>query len=133
MPTTNQLVRFGRKKKWKPQNAPALDGCPFKRGVVLRAYTIEPRKPNSGHMPVVKVRLTNGKEVTAYVPGDGMMARIREHSIVLIKGGGPARVPGVKYRCVPGALDLAGGTPGGTQDKNKRRSSRSLYGVKLER
>lgn len=133
MPTINQLVRFGREKKRHASNAPALEGCPFKSGVIMLAHDIEPRKPNSGHMHVCKVKLTNGKLVNAYVPGDGMMQAVREHMRVLVKGGGPSHVPGVKYRLVPGALDLKGGTPGGTQDKRKRKQGRSLYGVKLAR
>ena len=128
MPTANQLVRKGRKKVKHTSKAPALEGCPQRRGVVQRVTVIKPKKPNSAERCVARVRLTTGKSVTAYVPGEGTGHRIQEHSVVLVRGGGPPDLPGVKYRLVPGALDLQGGSPGGKF--GPRKQSRSRYGVK---
>lgn len=120
MPTINQIVRFGRKKIEKKNKAPALGGCPQKRGVCTRVYTTTPKKPNSALRKVARVRLTNGIEVTAYIPGEGH--NLQEHSIVLIRGGRVKDLPGVRYTIVRGALDTAGVAD--------RRQSRSRYGTK---
>ncbi len=120
MPTINQLVRKGRKKVKKKSKAPALMGCPQKRGVCIRVYTTTPKKPNSALRKVCKVRLSNGYEVIAYIPGEGH--NLQEHSIVLIRGGRVKDLPGVKYHVVRGVYDCAG--------VEGRRQSRSLYGVK---
>lgn len=120
MPTVNQLVRFGRKKKHKKTSAPALDRSPQKRGVCTRVYTSTPKKPNSALRKVARVRLSNGIEVTAYIPGEGH--NLQEHSIVLIRGGRIKDLPGVRYHIIRGTLDTSG-----VQD---RRQSRSKYGAK---
>ncbi|MEO0096140.1 MAG: 30S ribosomal protein S12 [candidate division WOR-3 bacterium] len=120
MPTINQLVRFGRKKVVKKSRAPALTGCPQRRGVCTRVYTTTPKKPNSALRKVCKVRMTNGYEVTAYIPGEGH--NLQEHSIVLVRGGRVKDLPGVRYHVVRGKYDAAG-----VEDRKK---SRSLYGVK---
>lgn len=120
MPTINQLVRRGREKLRKKQKAPALQGSPQKRGVCIRVYTTTPKKPNSALRKVARVRLTNGIEVTSYIPGIGH--NLQEHSIVLIRGGRVKDLPGVRYHIIRGALDAAG-----VQD---RRQGRSLYGAK---
>jgi small subunit ribosomal protein S12 len=119
MPTINQLVRLGRGKKIKKSKAPALQGCPQKRGVCVRVYTVTPKKPNSALRKVARVRLTNGIEVTAYIPGIGH--NLQEHSVVLVRGGRVRDLPGVRYKIIRGALDAAG-----VQD---RRKSRSKYGT----
>jgi small subunit ribosomal protein S12 len=119
MPTINQLVRYGRKKKEKRSRAPALQGCPQKRGVCLRVYTVTPKKPNSALRKVARVRLTNGIEVTAYIPGIGH--NLQEHSVVLVRGGRVRDLPGVRYKIIRGALDAAG--------VQNRRKSRSKYGA----
>ncbi|MFZ8830937.1 MAG: 30S ribosomal protein S12 [Thermodesulfobacteriaceae bacterium] len=119
MPTINQLVRYGRKKKEKRSRAPALQGCPQKRGVCLRVYTVTPKKPNSALRKVARVRLTNGIEVTAYIPGIGH--NLQEHSVVLVRGGRVRDLPGVRYKIIRGALDAAG--------VQNRRKSRSKYGT----
>ncbi len=119
MPTINQLVRLGRGKKEKRSKAPALQGCPQKRGVCVRVYTVTPKKPNSALRKVARVRLTNGIEVTAYIPGIGH--NLQEHSVVLVRGGRVRDLPGVRYKIIRGALDAAG-----VQD---RRKSRSKYGT----
>ena len=106
MPTINQLVRKGRKKQFKKNNVPALDASPQKRGVCTRVYTTTPKKPNSAMRKVARVRLTNGKEVNAYIPGEGH--NLQEHSIVLVRGGRVKDLPGVRYHIVRGALDTAG-------------------------
>ncbi len=106
MPTINQLVRKGRKKQLKKNKVPALQGNPQKRGVCTRVYTTTPKKPNSAMRKVARVRLTNGKEVNAYIPGEGH--NLQEHSIVLIRGGRVKDLPGVRYHIVRGALDTAG-------------------------
>ena len=120
MPTINQLVRYGREKKRKKSSAPALQGCPQKRGVCTRVYTVTPKKPNSALRKVARVRLTNGIEVTAYIPGIGH--NLQEHSIVLVRGGRVKDLPGVRYHIIRGALDCAG--------VEGRRQSRSKYGTK---
>ena len=120
MPTINQLVRKGRQKVKKKTSAPALRGAPQKRGVCLVVRTFPPKKPNSALRKVARVRLTNGMEVTAYIPGIGH--NLQEHSVVLIRGGRVKDLPGVRYHVVRGALDTAG-----TKD---RKSSRSKYGAK---
>ena len=120
MPTINQLVRQGREKIKGRSSAPALRGCPQKRGVCVRVYTTTPKKPNSALRKVCRVRLTNGIEVTAYIPGIGH--NLQEHSVVLVRGGRVKDLPGVRYQVIRGALDAAG-----VQD---RRKSRSRYGTK---
>ena len=120
MPTINQLVRKGRVKVKAKTTSPALENCPFKRGVCLQVYTRTPKKPNSAMRKVAKVRLTNGFEVIAYIPDVGHT--LQELSIVLIRGGRVKDLPGVRYHIVRGALDATG--------VEKRRRSRSKYGVK---
>ena len=106
MPTVNQLVRKGRKVIKRRNKVPALNACPQKRGVCTRVYTTTPKKPNSAMRKVARVRLTNGKEVNAYIPGEGH--NLQEHSIVLVRGGRVKDLPGVRYHIVRGALDTAG-------------------------
>ncbi len=120
MPTINQLVRKGRKRIKKKTSSPALQGCPFKRGVCTRVYTTTPKKPNSALRKVARVRLTNGMEVTAYIPGEGH--NLQEHSIVLIRGGRVKDLPGIRYHIVRGVLDCQGVA--------NRKKSRSKYGTK---
>jgi len=120
VPTINQLIRKGRNKQKKKKNAPALEGSPQKRGVCTRVYTATPKKPNSALRKVARVRLTNGKEVTCYIPGEGH--NLQEHSVVLVRGGRVKDLPGVRYHIVRGTLDTAG-----VED---RRQGRSKYGVK---
>jgi small subunit ribosomal protein S12 len=120
LPTINQLIRYGREKvKWKSKS-PALQGCPQKRGVCVRVYTTTPKKPNSALRKVAKVRLTNGIEVIAYIPGEGH--NLQEHSIVLVRGGRVKDLPGVRYHIIRGALDTAG--------VEGRKQGRSKYGAK---
>ena len=120
MPTINQLGRKGRKSLVKQKKAPALKACPQKRGVCTRVYTTTPKKPNSALRKVARVRLANGIEVTAYIPGEGH--NLQEHSIVLIEGGRVKDLPGVRYHIIRGTLDTAG--------VENRRTSRSRYGAK---
>jgi small subunit ribosomal protein S12 len=120
MPTINQLVRKGREKLLKKTSTPALKSCPQKRGVCVRVYTTTPKKPNSALRKVARVRLTNGIEVTTYIPGVGH--NLQEHSVVLIRGGRVKDLPGVRYHVVRGTLDSVG-----VQD---RRQGRSKYGAK---
>ncbi|MGH7386865.1 MAG: 30S ribosomal protein S12 [Candidatus Methylomirabilales bacterium] len=120
MPTINQLIRKGRVEIRKKEKAPALERSPQKRGVCTRVYTTTPKKPNSALRKVARVRLTNGIEVTTYIPGIGH--NLQEHSIVLIRGGRVKDLPGVRYHVIRGTLDAAG-----VQD---RRQGRSLYGAK---
>lgn len=120
MPTINQLVRQGRKKTSKRSNTPALKGSPQKRGVCVRVYTTTPKKPNSALRKVARVRLTNGMEVTSYIPGVGH--NLQEHSVVLIRGGRVKDLPGVRYHIVRGTLDALG--------VSDRRQGRSKYGAK---
>jgi small subunit ribosomal protein S12 len=120
MPTINQLVRKGRKANQKRSKSPVLDQCPQKRGVCLQVKTQTPKKPNSALRKVARVRLSNGKEVTCYIPGEGH--NLQEHSVVLVRGGRVRDLPGVRYHILRGSLD-ASGVDGRTQ-------SRSKYGAK---
>lgn len=120
MPTINQLVRKGREQMRVKKTTPALQGSPQKRGVCIRVYTTTPKKPNSALRKVARVRLTNGIEVTSYIPGVGH--NLQEHSVVLIRGGRVKDLPGVRYHIIRGTLDAVG-----VQD---RRQSRSKYGAK---
>lgn len=120
MPTLNQLVRMGREVMITKTKSPALKENPQKRGVCMRVYTTTPKKPNSALRKVARVRLTNGVEVTAYIPGIGH--NLQEHSVVLVRGGRVKDLPGVRYKIVRGALDAAG--------VQKRMKSRSKYGAK---
>jgi small subunit ribosomal protein S12 len=119
VPTFNQLVRLGRSPRPRKDRTPALDVAPFKRGVAVRVYVVKPKKPNSAWRQVAKVRLTNGKVVTAYIPGEGH--NLQEHSVVLIRGGRVKDLPGMRYHIVRGALDSMG--------VKDRRTSRSKYGA----
>ena len=120
MPTINQLVREGRDAQKRRTKSPALTRCPQRRGVCIRVYTTTPKKPNSALRKVARVRLTNGYEVTSYIPGEGH--NLQEHSVVLIRGGRVKDLPGVRYHIVRGSLD--------TQGVEKRKQSRSKYGAK---
>ena len=120
MATINQLIRKPRKPKVKKAKMPALQACPQKRGVCTRVYTTTPKKPNSALRKVARVRLTNGMEVTAYIPGEGH--NLQEHSVVLIRGGRVKDLPGVRYHIVRGSLDTTG--------VSGRRQGRSKYGEK---
>lgn len=121
MPTINQLIRDGRARVRSKNKAPALAACPQKRGVCVRVYTTTPKKPNSALRKVARVRLTNGYEVTSYIPGEGH--NLQEHSVVLIRGGRVKDLPGVRYHIVRGTLDTTG--------VEKRKQSRSKYGAKV--
>jgi small subunit ribosomal protein S12 len=120
VPTIQQLIRKGRQSKTSKTTAPALQSCPQKRGVCTRVYTTTPKKPNSALRKVARVRLTNGIEVTAYIPGEGH--NLQEHSIVLLRGGRVKDLPGVRYHIIRGTLDTAG--------VQGRKQGRSLYGTK---
>ncbi len=120
MPTLNQLVRKGRKRIQEKNNVPALQACPQKRGVCTRVYTTTPKKPNSALRKVARVRLTNGMEVTTYIPGIGH--NLQEHSVVMIRGGRVKDLPGVRYHIIRGSLD--------TQGVSDRKQGRSKYGTK---
>ena len=120
MPTVNQLVRRRRRAKRKFSKSPVLDKCPQKRGVCLLVRTMTPKKPNSALRKITRVRLSNGKEVTVYIPGEGHT--LQEHSIVLVRGGRVKDLPGVRYHIVRGSLDLQG--------VKDRKQSRSKYGAK---
>ena len=120
MPTIQQLVRKGREVMTEKSKSPALDSCPQRRGVCVRVYTTTPKKPNSAMRKVARVRLTHGKEVNAYIPGEGH--NLQEHSIVLVRGGRVKDLPGVRYHVVRGTLDTAG--------VNGRTQRRSKYGAK---
>ena len=120
MPTISQLVRQGREKIVTKTKSPALQVSPQKRGVCVRVFTQTPKKPNSALRKVARVRLTNGMEVTCYIPGEGH--NLQEHSVVLVRGGRVKDLPGVRYKVVRGTLDASG--------VSDRRQSRSLYGVK---
>ena len=122
MPTLSQLVRKGRKSKLTKEDTPALEACPQRRGVCVRVYTSTPKKPNSALRKVARVRLTNGIEVTSYIPGIGH--NLQEHSVVLIRGGRIKDLPGVRYHVVRGTFDTVG--------VNERKQSRSKYGVKKD-
>ena len=123
MPTINQLIRSKRKKVKFKSKSPALDSCPQRRGVCIRVYTQTPKKPNSALRKVARVKLTTGKEVTAYIPGEGH--NLQEHSVVLVRGGKVKDLPGVRYHIVRGTLDAAG--------VDARSQSRSLYGAKRKK
>jgi small subunit ribosomal protein S12 len=120
MPTINQLVRKGRRKMRSKSKSPVLQGCPQKRGVCLQVKTMTPKKPNSALRKIARVRLSNGKEVTVYIPGEGH--NLQEHSIVLIRGGRVRDLPGVRYHVLRGVLDASG--------VEERRQGRSKYGAK---
>ena len=120
MPTINQLVRLERTQLRKKKNTPALKACPFKRGVCTRVYTTTPKKPNSALRKIARVRLTNGIEVTSYIPGIGH--NLQEHSVVLIRGGRVKDLPGVRYHIIRGTLDALGVA--------NRKQGRSKYGTK---
>ncbi|MFQ5580994.1 MAG: 30S ribosomal protein S12 [Mariprofundaceae bacterium] len=120
MPTINQLIRNSRKDKRKINKVPALQACPQRRGVCTRVYTTTPKKPNSALRKVARVRLTNGMEVTAYIPGEGH--KLQEHSVVLIRGGRVKDLPGVRYHILRGVLDTTG--------VEGRKQARSKYGAK---
>jgi small subunit ribosomal protein S12 len=122
MPTIEQLVRQGRKPKVKKSKAIALGAAPQRRGVCTRVYTVTPKKPNSALRKVCRVRLSNGQEVTAYIPGEGH--NLQEHSMVLIRGGRVRDLPGVRYKVIRGALDASG--------VNDRKQARSRYGSKKD-
>jgi small subunit ribosomal protein S12 len=123
MPTVNQLVRKGRHAKKKKTKAPALDACPQRKGVCTRVWTVTPKKPNSALRKVARVRLTNGIEVTSYIPGEGH--NLQEHSIVLVRGGRVKDLPGVRYHIIRGTLDAIG--------VSGRQQQRSKYGTKREK
>lgn len=120
MPTISQLVKDGRKRAKKKSKAPALQNCPQKRGVCVRVYTTTPKKPNSALRKVARIRLTNGIEVTGYIPGEGHT--LQEHSVILVRGGRVKDLPGVRYHIVRGTLDSTG--------VDERRQGRSKYGAK---
>ncbi len=120
MPTINQLIRKGRQRSKSKTKSPALEGCPQKRGVCTRVMTVTPKKPNSALRKVARVRLSNGIEVTAYIPGVGH--NLQEHSVVLIRGGRVKDLPGVRYHIIRGSKDTLG--------VNDRKRSRSKYGAK---
>jgi small subunit ribosomal protein S12 len=120
MPTINQLIRKPRKRPVSHNKVPAMEGCPQKRGVCTRVYTTTPKKPNSALRKVARVRLTNGFEVTSYIPGEGH--NLQEHSVVMIRGGRVKDLPGVRYHIIRGTLD--------TQGVSDRRQRRSKYGAK---
>ena len=120
MPTISQLVKYGRKRAKKKSKAPALQNCPQKRGVCVRVYTTTPKKPNSALRKVARIRLTNGIEVTGYIPGEGHT--LQEHSVILVRGGRVKDLPGVRYHIVRGTLDATG--------VDDRRQGRSKYGAK---
>ncbi len=120
MPTIGQLVKEGREQLTKKSKAPALQSCPQKRGVCVRVYTTTPKKPNSALRKVARIRLTNGIEITGYIPGEGHT--LQEHSVVLVRGGRVKDLPGVRYHIIRGSLDATG--------VQNRRKSRSKYGAK---
>jgi small subunit ribosomal protein S12 len=123
MPTINQLIRNARAPQKARNKVPALQACPQKRGVCTRVYTTTPKKPNSALRKVARVKLSNGTEVTAYIPGEGH--NLQEHSMVLVRGGRVKDLPGVRYKIVRGALD--------TQAVKNRKQARSRYGAKMEK
>jgi small subunit ribosomal protein S12 len=120
MPTINQLIRGGRRSLKRKKKTPLLDGCPQKRGVCLQVKTMTPKKPNSALRKIARVRLSNGKELTAYIPGEGH--NLQEHSIVLVRGGRVRDLPGVRYHIIRGVLDTVG--------VENRKRGRSKYGTK---
>ncbi len=120
MPTISQLVRKGRSSQKRKSKSPALENSPLKRGVCTRVYTVTPKKPNSALRKVARIRLTNGQDITGYIPGEGH--NLQEHSVVLVRGGRVKDLPGVRYHIVRGTLDTAG--------VEGRKRSRSKYGTK---
>ncbi len=120
MPTINQLIRGGRRRLLRKKKTPLLESCPQKRGVCLQVKTMTPKKPNSALRKIARVRLSNGKELTAYIPGEGH--NLQEHSIVLVRGGRVRDLPGVRYHIIRGVLDTVG--------VENRRRGRSKYGTK---
>lgn len=120
MPTINQLIRKPRKKQTNKSKTPLMEGCPQKRGVCLQVRTMTPKKPNSALRKIARVRLSNGKELTAYIPGEGH--NLQEHSIVLVRGGRVRDLPGVRYKIIRGVLDTLGVA--------NRKQARSRYGAK---
>ena len=128
MPTINQLVRKGREKLTAKSKSPALKGAPQRRGVCVQVMTRTPKKPNSALRKVAKIRLTNGQEIIAYIPGEGH--NLQEHSIVLVRGGRVKDLPGVRYHIVRGTLDSLGAVGPSNTNKLNRMVSRSKYGVK---
>ena len=120
MPTMNQLTKKGRRVQHGRSKSPVLDSCPFKRGVCIAVKTMTPKKPNSALRKIARVRLSNGKEITAYIPGEGH--NLQEHSIVLVSGGRVRDLPGVRYHIIRGVLDAKG--------VDDRKQSRSKYGAK---
>jgi small subunit ribosomal protein S12 len=120
MPTTNQLVRHGRRRKRRKNKVPALQACPQRRGVCTRVFTLNPKKPNSALRKVARIRLSNGVEVNAYIPGEGH--NLQEHSIVLVRGGRVKDLPSVRYHVIRGVLETAG--------VDVRKQGRSKYGAK---
>ena len=128
MSTTNQLIRTGRAAPTYKSKVPALNRAPQKRGVCTRVYTTTPKKPNSALRKVCRVRLTNGMEVTSYIPGEGH--NLQEHSVVLIRGGRVKDLPGVRYHVVRGTLDASGAIGPSSTNKANRNRKRSKYGVK---
>ena len=120
MPTINQLIKTGRVRQLKKSKSPVLEESPFKRGVCLQVKTMTPKKPNSALRKIARVRLSNGKEITAYIPGEGH--NLQEHSIVMVRGGRVRDLPGVRYHIVRGVLD--------TQGVGDRKQARSKYGAK---
>jgi len=123
LPTINQLVRFSRKKSKVKSKSPALENCPLKRGVCTKVFTTNPKKPNSAMRKVARVRLTNGIEVSAYIPGEGHS--LQEHSIVFVRGGRVKDLPGVRYHIIRGAKDATG--------VENRKKSRSKYGTRRQK
>ncbi|MCS7300482.1 MAG: 30S ribosomal protein S12 [Fimbriimonadales bacterium] len=129
MPTINQLVRKGRKPKQRKTKSPALQGCPQRRGVCTVVRTMTPKKPNSALRKVARVRLTNGIEITAYIPGIGH--KLQEHSVVLVRGGRVKDLPGVRYHIIRGTLDCEGvNIQPTTRNQDHRMQGRSKYGTK---
>jgi small subunit ribosomal protein S12 len=128
MPTVNQIVNGARKRPVNKSKAPALEECPQKRGVCTRVYIVTPKKPNSAQRKVARVKLTNGLEVTAYIPGEHH--NLQEHSVVLIRGGRVKDLPGVRYHIIRGALDAGAGSGPSDTNQKHRNQSRSKYGVK---
>jgi small subunit ribosomal protein S12 len=123
MPTINQLIRHGRQRAKNRTKSPALSTCPQRRGVCVRVSTMTPKKPNSALRKIARVKLTTGKEITAYIPGEGH--NLQEHSVVLVRGGRVKDLPGVRYHIIRGTLDCAG--------VEGRKQSRSLYGAKRKK
>ena len=135
MSTTNQLMRGARKHQRRKTKTRALHGCPQKCGVVLRVTVIKPKKPNSANRAVCRVRLTNGEEVWAYLPGEKMGANVQEHAVVLVQGGRRPDLPGLKYKVIPNGQKLVKGAEGHMDQQRpfRRNKARSKYGVSMLR